>query len=176
MIVASSSGSRISAVRRRIEVRKESAMQEVKPISPAQIEHDRLRKELEKATTVGGETADAARAVSKVLAPHMLLEEEFAMPPLKLLPRLSRGEFTPEMERILTKTDTLKALLPRMLEEHTLIVAALRRLLQAAIQERHEGYASFAQKLIHHAQQEEEVFYPASILVGEYIKLRLERQ
>ena len=27
--------------------------------------------------------------------------------------------------------------------------------------------------MILHAQQEEEVFYPASILVGEYIKLRL---
>ena len=35
------------------------------------------------------------------------------------------------------------------------------------------GKYTFAQKLIHHAQQEEEVFYPASILVGEYVKKRL---
>ena len=141
----------------------------------AKIEHERLRHELEKATTVGGETAEAARAVLKVLVPHMLLEEEFAIPPVKLLPRLARGELTPDMERMIPKSEMMKAELPRMLNEHVLIVEALRGLLQAALKERHDGYASFAQKLIFHAQQEEEVFYPASILVGEYLKLKLGR-
>jgi hypothetical protein len=138
----------------------------------AKIEHEHLREELERATAVGGETASAARDVLMVLSPHMLLEEELAIPPLKLLPQLARGEFSPEMESILAKTDTLKAELPRMLEEHALLVGALRRLLQAAVKEKHDGYASFAQKLILHAQQEEEIYYPASILVGEFIKLR----
>lgn len=139
----------------------------------AKIEHGHLQKELEKATAVGGETAGAARSVLKVLVPHMLLEEEFAIPPLQLLPRLARGEFSADMEHILPKTEAMKAELPRMLRDHELIVNALRRLLQAAVKEGHEGYAGFAQKLIRHAQQEEEVMYPASILVGEYIKLRL---
>jgi hypothetical protein len=151
-------------------------MREAEPTGGAKIEHERLRQELEKATTIGGETAEAARAVLKVLVPHMLLEEEFAIPPVKLLPRLARGEFTPDMVKILPKTEMMKAELPRMLAEHVLIVEALRRLLQAAVKERHDGYAGFAQKLILHAQQEEEVFYPASILVGEYIKLRLGRR
>lgn len=148
-------------------------MRETDPTGGAHTEHDRLRRELEKATTVGGETADAAREVLKVLVPHMLLEEEFAIPPVMLLPRLARGELTPEMVKILPKAEMMKAELPRMLADHALIVEALRRLLQAALKERHDGYAGFAQKLIVHAQQEEEVFYPASILVGEYIKLRL---
>lgn len=148
-------------------------MTESEPASGAKIEHDRLRQELERATMAGGETADAARAVLEVLVPHMLREEEFAVPPLRLLPRLARGEFTPDMGKILPKAEKMKAELPRMLKEHELIVEALRRLLQAASKERHDGYAGFAQKLIHHAQQEEEVFYPASILVGEYIRLRL---
>jgi len=139
------------------------------------IEHDRLRQELERATAAGGETAEAARAVLKVLSPHMILEEEYAAPPLRLLQELARGEFNPEMSRILSRTETLKAELPRMLNEHKLIVTALRSLLQAAIKERHDGYASFAQKLIRHAQEEEEVLYPAAILVGEYVKLRLGR-
>jgi len=39
-------------------------------------EHGRLREEFERATKVGGETAEAARAVLKVLLPHMMLEEE----------------------------------------------------------------------------------------------------
>lgn len=151
-------------------------MREAEPSGGARIEHERLRLELERAAASGGETAEAAREVLKVLVPHMLLEEEFAIPPVQLLPRLARGEFTPEMEKILPKTEMMKAELPRMLNEHELIVAALRKLLQAAVKERHDGYAAFAQKLILHAQQEEEVFYPASILVGEYIKLRLGRR
>jgi hypothetical protein len=150
-------------------------MKETEPQEAAMIEHGRLREEFERATKVGGETAEAARAVLKVLLPHMILEEELARPPLKLLPRLARGEFTPEMERILTKTETLKAAMPRMLNEHVLIVAALRQLLQAALKERQEGFATLAQKVIIHAQQEEEVYYPASILVGEYVKMKLGR-
>lgn len=154
---------------------EEDPMSDAEPTDGAKIEHDRLRRELEKATTVGGETADAARAVLKVLSPHMLLEEEFAIPPLRLLPRLARGEFTADMERLIPKSEMMKAELPRMLNEHALIVEALRTLLQAALKERHEGYATFAQKLILHAQQEEEFYYPASILVGEYLKLKLGR-
>jgi hypothetical protein len=152
------------------------SMSGAEPTGGAKIEHARLRQELEKAAGVGGETAEAARAVLKVLVPHMLLEEEFAIPPVKLLPRLARGELTPDMEKILPKSEMMKANFSHMLEDHVRIVEALRRLLQAALKEKHEGYAGFAQKLILHAQQEEEVFYPASILVGEYIKLRLKHR
>lgn len=45
--------------------------------------------------------------------------------------------------------------------------------LRAATAEQHAGYARLAQKLILHAQLEEEGLYPASILVGEYVKLKL---
>ena len=96
-----------------------------------------------------------------------------AIPPLLLLPRLARGEFTSDMEGILAQTEVLKTELPRMLEEHQSIVSALRKLLQAATADGLVGYARLAQKLILHAQTEEELLYPASILVGEYLKLKL---
>jgi hypothetical protein len=60
-----------------------------------------------------------------------------------------------------------------MLHEHKLIVDALQKLLQAASAEQHTGYTRLAQKLILHAQLEEEVLYPGSILVGEYLRLKL---
>ncbi|MFY9549571.1 MAG: hypothetical protein WAU32_00340 [Thermoanaerobaculia bacterium] len=141
-----------------------------------QAEHEQLREDLEHATRAGGETAAAARSVMSVLFPHMLLEAEFAIPPLALLPSLARGEFHPGMERILRKTDTLQAELPRLLEQHERIVLALRGLLQAATREEHAGYADFARRLIHHAQMEEEVLYPAAILVGEHIRVLAARQ
>jgi hypothetical protein len=137
------------------------------------MEHEAMQEDLVRASRAGGETERAAWQVSRVLSPHVFREEEFALPPLRLLPRLARGEFTPEMESILLKTEVLKAELPRMLAEHKAIVGALRKLLQAATAEGHAGFASFAQKLILHAQTEEEILYPASILVGEYLKLKL---
>jgi hypothetical protein len=137
------------------------------------MEHREMQEDLARATRAGGETEKAAWQVTRVLFPHVYREEEFAMPPLLLLPRLARGEVTPDMESILAKTDIMKAELPRMVAEHKAIVTALRKLLQAATAEGQAGFASFAQKLIQHAQMEEEVLYPASILVGEYIKLKL---
>jgi hypothetical protein len=45
--------------------------------------------------------------------------------------------------------------------------------MQVAIQEKQPGFARLAQKLILHAQGEEEVLYPAAILVGEVLKTKL---
>jgi len=141
-----------------------------------EVELEQLHEELVRATEAGGETGEAARKVLKTLFPHMVLERAFAMPPLKLLAGLARGEFRPEMKKILRRTDGLQAELPRMLEQHAQIVVAVRKLLQAAQREGHAGYAGLAQRVIHHAQKEEEILYPAAILVGEYIKLRLGRK
>ena len=44
--------------------------------------------------------------------------------------------------------------------------------MDVAIKEKKMEYVKFADKLILHAQNEEEVLYPASILVGEYLKLK----
>jgi hemerythrin superfamily protein len=137
------------------------------------IEHQELHKELSVAASAGGETAEAAKEVMKFLFPHMLLEEELVIPALKLLPVLARGEFDPGLQQVLRKTEGLRRELPRMLSQHRLILQALRRMLQGAMAEDHPEHARLAQKLIRHAQREEEILYPASILVGEYIKLRL---
>src|SRR5215470_10053847 len=138
--------------------------------SALQIVHEELHDEMVAASRLGGETGAAARSVIKVLFPHVLLEEEFGIPPLSLLPRLARGEISDDMSSVLRWTDLLKAELPRMLDEHDRIVAALQDFLRAATAEQHPGCARLAQKLILHAQLEEEVLYPASILVGEYVR------
>lgn len=62
-----------------------------------------------------------------------------------------------------------------MLEEHKAIVAALKNLIKVAKKEKKMEYAHFAEKLMLHAQMEEEVLYPTAILIGEYLKLKLSR-
>ena len=138
-------------------------------------EHRQLRTVLQRAERAGGRTGAAATEVMKVLFPHMVMEEEYAMPPLKLLRQIARGEMTPDMARVIPISQTLKSELPRMLEDHKQIIMALRALMQAAAEEGLDGYAEFATKLIAHAQMEEEIAYPAAILVGEYLKRHFER-
>ena len=80
---------------------------------------------------------------------------------------------TSEMENAFTMTDRLKAELPQMLKEHEAIVATLKNLVDVAKKQKKMEYAYFAEKLISHAKMEEEVLYPTSILIGEYLKLNL---
>jgi hemerythrin superfamily protein len=138
-----------------------------------QKEHAELHTDLAGATQVPGKIGEAAQAVAKTLHEHFEREEEFALPPLGLLPRLATDEVRPEMSGVLALTDGLKAELPQMLAEHKAIVLALKNLIAVAEEEDAPELAHFAEKLMLHAQNEEEVAYPTAILVGEYLKLRL---
>ena len=137
------------------------------------VEHEELHARLDKATKAGGATSEAANLVAKSLHSHFLKEEEYALPPLGLLPNLAESETLPEIEAVLEMTDCLKADLSHMLWEHKQIVIALKALIEAANLEGKEEVVRFAEKLMLHAQTEEEVLYPASILIGEYLKLKI---
>jgi Hemerythrin HHE cation binding domain len=136
-------------------------------------EHEELHAELAKAINVGGATGEEAQNVAKALHPHFLKEEEYALPPLGLLPVLAGGRISPDMKAIVDMTNRLKADLNHMLLEHKEIIENLKNLTQAARSEGKDEFVRFAEKLTLHAQTEEEVLYPASILVGEYLKLEL---
>jgi hypothetical protein len=66
----------------------------------------------------------------------------------------------------------LRAELPRMLEEHARIRAAVAELRAAARAESAAPEEELADALALHAQTEEEVLYPAAMLVGELIRAR----
>lgn len=135
-------------------------------------EHEELHDMLRRATQLSGKTGDAAKTVAELMHPHFVKEEEYALPPLGILPLLSSGQLNEEMKQVLSMTDKLKAELPEMLAEHKQIVAALELLVQHATAEHHPEVAEFAEKLMLHAQTEEEVSYPTAVLIGEYLKLK----
>lgn len=137
---------------------------------PLRAEHAELHADLVRARKVKGRIGEAARAVATLLHPHFVAEEEYALPPLGLLRALADGPATPEMKDVLPMTDRLKVDLPKMLAEHAAIVGALRKLAAAAKRERKPEWARFAEKLVLHAKTEEEVLYPAAILVGESVR------
>ena len=64
-------------------------------------------------------------------------------------------------------------LLARGLSEHQQIVVALDKLQKAAREESRPEVVRFTESLKRHAKNEEEVLYPAAILIGEYLKVKL---
>ena len=140
---------------------------------PLKAEHAELHADLVEATRAGGRVGEAANEVAKRLHPHFVREEEFALPPLGLLASLTKGAVVPGMADVLALTDRLEAELPSMMAEHKEIVEVLGDLVAAAKAEKKPKYVRFAEKLILHAQTEEEVLYPAALLAGRYVKLRL---
>lgn len=134
------------------------------------IEHEELHKELAQAIKAGGRTGEAARVIAERLHPHFMKEEEYALPPLGLLARLARGEPIADANEAVAMAGRLKVELPNMLADHQAIVAALRDLRTAAEAEHHPEVERFAEALSLHARTEEEVLYPAAILVGEVLK------
>lgn len=135
-------------------------------------EHQEIHSTLVAATKGKGRVGAAARELAKLLEPHFEREEQIALPPLGLLAPLSRGEFNAQMRDVLPMTDSLRAELPRMLEEHKAIHAATERMGQAARADKDTKVARLAEQLALHAQSEEEVYYPAAILVGDLVRAR----
>lgn len=137
-----------------------------------QVEHREIHERLVAATKLAGPVGVAARDLAMVLHPHFQREEEIALPPLGLLAPLSRGEYTPAMQAVLPMTDSLKAELPAMLKEHGAIHAAAQRMQTAAMAAHNAEVAGLADALALHARSEEQIFYPAAILVGEVVRMR----
>jgi len=132
-------------------------------------EHRELHEVLTKAAQERGDLGRSAQELEKALAPHFKREEEIATPPLGLLPALATGEATTEMRAVLPMTTALAKELPEMLREHAIIRAAVQKFRTAAVASKRPEYIRFSDHLTAHAKQEEEILYPAAILVGRYL-------
>jgi hypothetical protein len=139
-----------------------------------QVEHNEIHATLVEATKAPGEVGHAASHLAALLHPHFVREEEIALPPLGVLAALVANEPIPGsvLNEVLAMTDALKAELPRMLQEHTGIRNAVAKLGAAARAEKSAKFEKLAEQLALHAQTEEEVLYPAAVLVGEVIRSR----
>ncbi len=140
--------------------------------SSLQAEHKELHETLEKFTLLGGKTGAAARETARVLHPHFMKEEEYAMPQLGLLAPLAQGKAIGDTTEAIARSEALKRDYDQMISEHQQIRVSLDKLYAAARDENHPEVMHFTDALKLHAKNEEEVLYPAAILIGEYLKIR----
>jgi hypothetical protein len=136
-------------------------------------EHAEIYGAVRQASSLGGELGVAARALSALVEPHVEKEQRFALAMLKVLPPLSRGEITADMEEWLLAANLLRAELETLKREHRAIAVAADQFSRAAWAERRPEYALSAQRVMRHMRMEEEVLYPAAIVAGDYLRLKL---
>ena len=139
-------------------------------------EHEEIHEALVAATRAPGRVGAAAKELASVLDPHFERENQIALPPLSLLAPLAAGETPAGLQEALAMTDALRKEMPRMLEEHTRIRAATEKLRTAAREEKASVHEQLAETLAAHARTEEEILYPAAILVGDIIRARMARK
>lgn len=135
-------------------------------------EHGEMRASLDLSAKAAGKSGEAAREVARLLFPHFKKEEEYALPPLDALAVIAGGGIPEHPEAIIARADRLKHELAEMLREHKAIAKALEQLYESATSDQRPELARFARKLLLHAKMEEQIYYPASLMVGEYLKLK----
>jgi len=138
-------------------------------------EHDSLRARFRRVMREDGQIGEIARRVMQVMDGHMMREEKFALKPLGLLKHIGRGETPRDLADALEMVRGLKREMPQMVDEHRQIAELMRVLASAAAAEGKHEYVALAEEQILHAHLEEDVLYPAAMLVGEYASLVLKK-
>lgn len=140
--------------------------------SSLELRHRQLQLNLTSLVRGGGRTGTAARELERVLRPHLLKEELLALPLLGLLPSLASGVGPADPAAALAMADRFRTEMPNMLREHQNISAALGALRTAAQADGNDGAVAFAEQLAALAVEEEQIHYPAALLVGAYLRNR----
>jgi hypothetical protein len=144
----------------------------VKP-SSLEEEHKETHERLERIVSSSGNTANIAKQVQSILQPHFEKEEQLSIPVLGALQPYANGTLTEETKsQAIQISQQFKQEYPTMLEEHKQIVAVLDELENTAMQENRQDAISFIAELKNHAMNEEQVTYPATIMIGELLELK----
>ena len=145
-----------------------------KPEVPSSIKktHEYLLAQIQKMTSYKDSSGRVAKKLEELMQHHFQEEEDLILPPLGLLPLLANGQIPEQSEDVILLSENVKSMLNHMSVEHQLINAYIKELIEASNKENLPEIIKFENEVIKHAISEEEVFFPASILIGEYLKLR----
>ena len=134
-------------------------------------EHESIHAALKRATAEPGALGETARTIARIMSGHIMREEKFALRPLGLLKALSRGETPAELAEVAKLAQAFRLELPQMIDEHRQIAEALHLLASNAEAAGKPEYVALAEDMLKHAHVEEDVLYPAAMLIGKYAAL-----
>lgn len=132
--------------------------------------HESLCEDLDYIISSGGTIGHKAQLLANLLRPHFKKEEEYALPPLSLLLTLAEGRWEFDKKEAIKMADKLQFELSQMQKEHAAITTVLQDLKESAEKEDNIKAKRFVKDLNLHVKVEDEVLYPATLLVGNYLK------
>jgi hypothetical protein len=141
--------------------------------TPLSADHGEIHDRLARAARESGPLGEAAKRVARHFARHAEKEERLVTPLLALLPRAAQAKPDPAMATALPLFGEFKASLDEMVAEHHVISAGLEALVKEAHAAERAEFGALAARLVAHMRLEEEVIYPAALLLGRYLRLRL---
>lgn len=144
----------------------------MRPKTPKSIKsgHENLCYELKIITKSGGIIAEKAKLLEKDMYPHFQKEEKYALPPLGLLLALSDGNWEIYSSEAIKMSEMLQLKLSELKGEHDQIMKTMQDLKVIADEQNNIDAKEFIKDLTLHVEIEDQVLYPATILIGNYLK------
>ncbi len=148
-----------------------------KPVVPSSIKktHEQLLEQIHKITLYKNSSAAIAIKLDSLMQHHFKEEEDLILPPLGLLPLLANNQIPEQSKDVILLSKNIKTMMTHMSVEHQLISAYIEELKKAADKQQLSEIMDFEKEVHQHANSEEEVYFPAAIMVGEYLKLKSEK-
>jgi hypothetical protein len=134
------------------------------------VSHTRLSAALAKAVRARGQTMIAAEVVAQLFETHLYKEEKQVLRILGLLESIATNGNVTASEEDLSQWDLLEPNEKSLHQEHALLVHATERLLATARGEGLDEVVELAEQLLMRIRLDEEVFYPAALLIRDYLK------
>jgi hemerythrin superfamily protein len=135
-----------------------------------QSEHNELLSIIHTMTAYPDSAGIIARKTEELLRHHFEEEENYALIPLSYLHAVNSGNIPENSDDIIRMSEYLVTQQGHLNVEHQLISAYIKELIAAANPAQHTAVKSFADRVKQHASAEEEIYFPAAILVGEHLK------
>lgn len=105
----------------------------------------------------------------KLIEYHFREEEQYVFPVLGFMRAIASGHIPGNADSIIGLVKIYQSNADKLLAEHQMIEALLG---EYRLRSGDTGIAVFEKQLAQHALAEEEIYFPAAVLVGEYLKLK----
>jgi hypothetical protein len=138
-----------------------------------QLSHKQLSAALGKISRCSGRTTAVADTIAQTLEPHIEREEEKVLRVLGLLAPLAAGQFDQKWLDNLSEWGDLETKESELHLEHRTLVRAGEELLAIAREEDAREVLDFSERLLLRIRLDEEVFYPAALLIRNYLRMRV---
>lgn len=132
-------------------------------------DHAALMASIKQLTTIDDSSGRVAIKLLELMQHHFKEEEDNVLPALGLLPFLASGQLPGQIQEFKPLADQLNVKIFHLEIEHQLIKAHIDELMKVSSSEQKAGIEQLESALMVHAKTEEEIFFPAAIVIAKFL-------